>query len=253
MDQIKENSSNITTENLQNISIDDIDDIDDNNSSNIIFEDITEYKEYKILSIDVGVIHFGISFSILNEDFTLKEIVYVDNIDITKYKHKKCPLDKCKLYHTKTFYDWIEHTIQENIEYFEGSDMIIIEKQPPQGFVVVEQLIFSKYRKKTTLISPQSVHKFLNFFDLDYDKRKELSIKIGDKYLSKELIERTKTFDRRHDISDSICMLLYFINKKQIEYKKNKSYNMLYRDMKGMNAIEKLESFRYYKSIKVFK
>jgi len=207
-------------------------------------------KEYKLLSIDVGIIHFGISVSILNEDFTLKEIIWVDNIDITKYKHKKCLIENCKLYHTKTFYDWIEHTIQENIEHFEGADMIIIEKQPPQGFVVVEQLIFSKYRRKTTIISPQSVHKFLNFFDLDYDQRKEMSTKIGDKYLSEALIERTKTFDRRHDISDSICMMLYFIHKKQIEYKKIKSYNMLTRDLNGMNAIEKLETFRYYKDPK---
>ena len=209
-----------------------------------------EIKTYKVLSIDVGVIHLGISVSILNEDFTLKEIVWVDNIDITNYKHTKCTINKCELYHTKTFYDWIEHTIQENKEYFEESDMIIIEKQPPQGFVVVEQLIFSKYRRKTTIISPQSVHKFLNFFDLDYDQRKELSIKIGDRYLSSELIEKTKTFDRRHDISDSICMLLYFINKKQEEYKKSKRYSRLTRDLNGMTAIDKLETFRYYKDPK---
>ena len=209
-----------------------------------------EIKEYKLLSIDVGIIHFGISVSILNEDFTLKEVIWVDNIDITMYKHKKCSLENCKLYHTKTFYDWIEHTIQENLEHFESSDMIIVEKQPPQGLVVIEQLIFSKYRRKTTLISPRSVHKFLNFFDLDYDSRKEMSVKIGDKYLSDSLIERTETFDRRHDISDSICMMLYFINKKQIEYKKIKSYNMLTKDLNGMNAIEKLETFRYYKDSK---
>jgi hypothetical protein len=196
------------------------------------------------------VIHFGISLSIINEDFTLREIIWVDNIDITKYKHTKCTVDKCALYHTKTFNDWIDHTIQENREYFEESDMIIIEKQPPQGFVVVEQLIFSKYRRKTTLISPQSVHKFLNFFDLDYEKRKELSIKIGDRYLSPELIDRAKTFDRRHDISDSICMLLYFINKKQEEYKKSQRYSRLTKDLKGINVIEKLETFRYYKDTK---
>ena len=209
----------------------------------------SDHIEYKVLSIDVGVIHFGISFSILNEDYTLKEIIWVDNIDITKYKHTKCPIEKCKLYHTKTFYDWIEHMIQENNEYFESSDMIIIEKQPPQGFVVVEQLIFSKYRNKTSIISPNSVHKHLNFFDLDYEKRKELSVKIGDMYLSSKLIERTKTFDRRHDISDSICMLLYFISKKQIEYKRKKSKEVLTKDLNGMTVFEKLETFRYSKIV----
>lgn len=239
------NDSNDSNEDILIINVDEVDEVNELDK----VDDEVE-KTYKVLSIDVGVIHLGISLSILNEDFTLKEIVWVDNIDITKYKHTKCSVDKCKLYHTKTFYDWIEHTIQENKEYFDESDMIIIEKQPPQGFVVVEQLIFSKYRRKTTIISPQSVHKFLNFFDLDYDQRKELSIKIADRYLSPELIERTKSFDRRHDISDSICMLLYFINKKQEEYKKAQRYSRLAKDLNGMTAIEKLETFRYYKDTK---
>jgi hypothetical protein len=215
-----------------------------------IYEFNNKDKYFKVLSIDVGIIHFGITYSLLNQDFTLKDIIWADNIDITKFEHKKCTYSECKLYHTKTFYDWIEHIIQENNEYFEDSDMIIIEKQPPMGFVVVEQLIFGKYRNKTTLISPISVHKFFNFIDLDYDMRKEMSIKIGDKYLSKELLDRCKSFDRRHDITDSICMLLYFINKKQIEYRKKKRYEMLTRDLSGMNVIEKLETFRYYRDPK---
>lgn len=211
-------------------------------------EENKEKNEYKVLSIDVGVIHLGISVSILNKDYTLKEIVWVDNIDITYYRHTKCLINECKLYHTKTFSDWIEHVIQENKEYFEDSDMIIIEKQPPAGFVVVEQLIFSKYRNKTTIVSPNSVHKYFNFFDLDYDKRKEYSVKIGDKFLSENLIERSKTFDRRHDISDSICIMLYFINKKQTEYKKiqrRKELERITTDNKGLNVFQKLELFRY--------
>ena len=218
------------------------------------YEEYEEYEEekstYKILSIDVGVIHLGISLSLLNMDYTLKEIIWVDNIDITDYKHKKCLISECKLYHTKTFSDWIEHVIQENKEYFDDSDIIIIEKQPPLGFVVVEQLIFSKYRYKTTLISPNSVHKYFNFYNLDYDKRKEFSIKIADRFLSEKLIERSKLFDRRHDISDSVCIMLYFINKKQEEYKKiqrKKELEKITIDTKGINIFQKLETFRYYK------
>jgi hypothetical protein len=212
-------------------------------------ENIEYFKDryLKVLSIDVGIIHFGITYSLLNEDFTLKDIIWADNIDITKFEHNKCSSKECKLYHTKTFYDWIEHVIQENKEYFEDSDMIIIERQPPMGFVVIEQLIFGKYRSKTSLISPISVHKFFNLIDMDYDMRKEMSVKIGDKYLSKELLDRCKIFDRRHDVTDTICMLLYFINKKQIEYRKKKRLEILTRDLNGMNVIEKLETFRYYR------
>jgi hypothetical protein len=225
----------------------------------VLIIDTNEYKEvlpevrqvknfYKVLSIDVGVIHLGISVSILNSDYTLKEIIWVDNIDITDYKHTKCLISQCKLYHTKTFSDWIDHMIEENKEYFDESDIIIIEKQPPAGFVVVEQLIFSKYRHKTTIVSPNSVHKYFNFFNLDYDKRKEFSVKIADRFLSEKLIEKSKRFDRRHDISDSICIMLYFINKKQEEYKKiqrRKEVEILTTDNKGLNVFQKLEMFRY--------
>jgi purine-nucleoside phosphorylase len=41
-------------------------------------------KDYVVLSIDVGVIHLGISVSILNHDYTLKEIIWVDNIDMQR-------------------------------------------------------------------------------------------------------------------------------------------------------------------------
>jgi hypothetical protein len=212
-------------------------------------EYIGEKKDIKVLSIDVGIIHLGISVSLLNKDYTLKEILWVDNIDITDYKHTKCLISECKLHHTKTFSDWIEHVINENKEYFDNSDIILIEKQPPFGFVVVEQLIFSKYRNKTKIISPNSVHKYFNFSGLDYDKRKEFSIKIADRFLSEKLIEKTKSFDRRHDISDSICIMLYFIKKKQEEYKKIQRRIELeaIKDTDGVNVFQKLETFRYYK------
>jgi len=215
----------------------------------VLIIDTNEYKDtYKVLSIDVGVINLGISVSLINRDYTLKEIIWVDNIDITDYKHTKCLISECKLHHTKTFSDWIEHVIQENKEYFDESDIIIIERQPPLGFVVVEQLIFSKYRHKSKIVSPNSVHKYFNFLKSDYDKRKELSIKIGDKFLSEKLIERAKSFNRRHDISDSICIMIYFINKKQEEYKKTqrtKELEKITMDSSGINIFQRLEVFRY--------
>jgi len=205
--------------------------------------------EYKILSIDIGVIHFGISMSLVNKDYTLKEVIWVDNINITNYKHSKCKYSECKLHHTKTFCDWIEHLIQEHYDYFEGADVILLEKQPPQGFVAVEQLIYAKYRHKTYLISPNSVHKYLNFKGLDYEMRKKLSEKVADRVLSQELIEKTKRYDRRHDIADTICMLLFFLSKKREEYQKQERIKRLesLKDIDGLSVMEKLEKFRYFK------
>ena len=101
--------------------------------------------EYKVLSIDIGVINMGLSLSVINKDYTFKEVLLVDNIDITSYKHSKCKYSECNLHHTKTFCDWVEHMIYENREHFDYCDIILLEKQPPKGFVVIEQLIYSKY------------------------------------------------------------------------------------------------------------
>jgi hypothetical protein len=205
---------------------------------------------YKVLSIDIGVINMGLSLSLINKDYTFKEVLLVDHINITSYKHSNCKYSECNLHHTKTFCDWVDHMIYENREHFDHCDIILLEKQPPQGFVVIEQLIYSKYRNKTYLINPRSVHKYLNFKGLDYDARKIFSEKIGDKYMSKELIEKTKKYKRRHDISDTICMLLFFLKKKREEYVKEERIKRLesLKDMNGLSIMEKLENFRYIKS-----
>jgi hypothetical protein len=47
-------------------------------------------------------------------------------------------------------------------EIFNKANFILIERQPLNGFVAVEQIIFGCWREKSILISPNSVHKFFN-------------------------------------------------------------------------------------------
>lgn len=183
----------------------------------INFSETTKY-EYAVLSIDIGVLHLGISISILDIEYKLIDIIWVDLIDITKFIHNKS--EKCKLYHTKTFTDWLEHVFYNNRELFERVDYILIERQPPCGFVVVEQLIFSKWRHKSILISPNSMHSYFKIRDLDYEGRKEFNNKLMLNILPKSLKLQLDNYDRIHDISDSICLMLFWINRKQIEYRK---------------------------------
>jgi len=202
-----------------------------------------------VLSIDVGVSHLGLSVSLLSHEYKLEEIIWVDMIDITSYTHRKVCREKCTLHHTKTFSDWMEHLYQENRIFFEAVDVILVERQPPMGFVVVEQLIFNKYRDKTVLISPRKVHCHFNISDADYDKRKEYSINIARPYLTETLQEQTTYYERSHDIADSICMLLYWRDKKEKEYLREQRMERLKtitrEEWKGKNVFEKLETFRY--------
>lgn len=198
-----------------------------------------------ILSIDIGIIHLAFCVTWVSEDFEDREILWVDMIDITKFKHSSVKSDECTLYHTRTFSDWVDHFLQEHGCFFDEADIILIERQPPCGHVAVEQLLFSKYRDKTQLIHPMRVHKYLNLSHLDYDTRKDYSVKIADREMPEHLIEQSFFYDRRHDIADAICIMLYYTFKKKEEYKRKKRMESLTRDTSGLTVMEKLELFRF--------
>ena len=195
---------------------------------------INEYT-YSVLSIDIGVLNLGLSLSTLDEEFNLIDIVFIDLIDITKFTHNFGPTKEiCNLNHTKTFCDWLNHIFQENI-FFEQSDFILIEKQPPMGFVAIEQLIFSRWRHKAILISPSSMHKYFDIRNYDYDKRKEYTEKIAkSKITNKSLLKKLTTYHRFHDIADSICLMLYWISKKKTKIQEEKREKILLE--RRMNA-----------------
>lgn len=179
---------------------------------------------YTVLSIDIGVLHLGISVTNLDKDFNIIEIIWIDLINIKRFVHKWGPSKKqCTLYHTKTFCDWLNHTFQENIDFFEKADYILVERQPPTGLVVVEQLILARWRDKTILVHPRSMHSYFNIGKFDYEQRKVYTEKIARIYIKDPaLLEQLGYYDRAHDIADSICLMLFWANKKREECKNEK-------------------------------
>jgi len=206
-----------------------------------------------ILSIDIGLKHLGLVKSLVNSCFEfVNNSIEIYLIDITEYKHDKIPESDCKLYHTKTIFDWIIHMIQENHDLFHNSDYILIERQPPQGFVCIEQILFGLFREKAILISPVSVHKFHNFKDLDYDSRKIASEIISRDFLNKKMNLILNDMERYHDISDSIIQMIYWCSKKSseinneklIEINEKKRLNY-FKNPTHQNTLEFLETYRY--------
>jgi hypothetical protein len=187
----------------------------------------------KVLSIDIGITNLGYVYSIFdlnNEINSLKlnfmktnndfiEIISCDRVDITNIKHSKVSFCDCKLHHDYCIPDYIDHFIQENQEMFSEADYVIIERQPPTGITNVQDLIFSKFRNKVHLISPNKIHKYFNM-SKDYLIRKKESETISEYYLSK--FKKFTNNHRKHDISDAMLMLIYFYSLKLQEINKNK-------------------------------
>jgi hypothetical protein len=198
--------------------------------------------ELKILSIDIGIINLGYVFANLlfeedaeyNNYFTGDKkpinVIQCGRVDITIMKHNKVEFCNCKLHHDLCVPDYIDHFIQENENIFNLADIILLERQPPVGIMNVQDLIFTKFRNKVNLISPNAVHKYFNM-SKSYEIRKYESELISKKYLS--TFNEFNNNKRRHDISDAMLMLIYY----------HKIYNNKY--IKKNNKVLDFEQFRF--------
>jgi hypothetical protein len=168
----------------------------------------------KVLSIDIGIVNLGYVYS---EGLNVLEC---NRVDITKVKHNKVSYCNCKLHHDFCIPDYLDHFIQENNNIFENSDIILIERQPPIGITNVQDLLFTKFRNKVKLVSPNTIHKFFKMSKFDYDTRKIESLQLTNEYL-----REFKTFqntERKHDISDAMLMIIYYIKINEKPLKKIK-------------------------------
>jgi len=215
-------------------------------------ENITDIDYDKIvLSIDIGILNLGISVGLIDKEFNLKEVTYVDLIDITKYTHEKQlhGVD-CKLHHTRSVADWMEHVFHEHTPLFEQASYILVERQPPQGLVSIEQMIYYRWRNKCHLISPSSMHKYYRIGHYDYDQRKEQTMYIAEnKYQwHQRAIDQYKLYTRKHDMSDSICLMGFWLHKKKkacIEKERQDRFKKVKFSNTGENMNEWFEQYKY--------
>jgi len=214
--------------------------------------------QYKVISIDVGITHLGISLGILDKAFHLIQLEWVNMIDITKFTHdfdlheKDCCIDHSSRY----FSDWLQHLFLEYETLFEISDYILVEKQPPCGLVVVEQIFMFKYRNKCHLVHPRSMHSFFGigsaiFSGEDaYEERKKQTQIIAEKNVKwhPRAIEYYSKLSRKHDVTDSICLMLFWLREQNKIYTRNENINRI-SNIKikntNMSALELMEQYRY--------
>jgi hypothetical protein len=200
-----------------------------------------------VTSIDVGLVNLGMVMVELRDDYTWNELLFADRIDLTDMPHHTVPRKECTLFHTNDAVDRVEHFIQEYKSYFDDSDHILIERQPLGGLVHVEQLLYRAFRNKTLLCSPNAVHKHFQMAKGDYDKRKQQSTRIAMPYLENHPVLKTCA-NRIHDISDSICLVLWWISGKQKEWKKEHRPVLDLKDDQSPDSF--LEQFRFITSSK---
>lgn len=173
-----------------------------------------------VVSIDVGIVNLAIVFCELTDDnqFQLVQIISCETVDTRIMSHVNVKIDACKLGHTKTATDRLSHLIQERRNLFDQCSHVLIERQPIMGHTDVEQVLYTIFREKAELISPNSMHKFFNISGYTYDGRKNMTVHIADQILPIESFPGYHVLDRKHDIADAICILLFWSSMKRNEF-----------------------------------
>jgi hypothetical protein len=169
----------------------------------------------QLLAIDIGIYHLGLVMINTDDMYTTHSITWCELIDITACM---CTYP-CKLHHSNFVADRMMHVFTKYNHVFESVDKILIEQQPPQGLTSVEQLIFFKYRHKSVLVHPCSVHKWMRWHGLGYEQRKEQSVITLMSHVNinaHHLMPVLSTFDRTHDIADAYCLSLLYMHRQFI-------------------------------------
>ena len=148
----------------------------------------------RVLAIDIGYHNMGL---VLAE--------FEDNPKINVQKMKKVNLEDYKYIHTNGMVDLVPLFVEEYRKWFDAADKILIERQPPGGFTNIEILLHYMFKDKVVLISPVSMHVHFGMRHLDYEQRKERTVAIMEKYISEEV-----PYERKHDIADAFCMIVYY-------------------------------------------
>ena len=190
-----------------------------------------------VIGIDIGIYHMGVVGVKINQNYTINEIEFCKLVDIKNYS---CNRD-CKLFHDECIADYMSHFFKENQTVLDRADHIIIERQPPMGLIAIQELLVFKYRSKSKLVSPSSMHCHFSISDLNYEQRKIRVVKMIEHQLNK--FKSFTKLERKHDVADALCILKFWLFKENQKYEEAKRLE----EWKANNStfIKNLNDYRY--------
>lgn len=155
---------------------------------------------YKVLAIDIGYHNMGLVMA------------ECENARVEVTWMKKVSLEDYKYIHTNDIVDLVPLMVAEHRSWFDDAEYILIERQPPGGFQNIEVLLHYMFRDKVTLVNPVSLHAHFGIRELTYEQRKERTTSIAEKYIKGGEVP----YERKHDIGDAVCMIVYFNFRKSV-------------------------------------
>lgn len=151
-----------------------------------------------LVSVDIG--YSNMALVELTTDFKDFTVNNIHKINLSNFNETEVYLSMIKF-------------ISEYKNLFNNADLILIERQPPQGLTNIQDILAYNFSSKVKLICPRSMHKHFSISKLEYNLRKQHTVKITSKYLKNFLVFENES--RKHDIADAFCLALYYIEKNK--------------------------------------
>jgi hypothetical protein len=168
------------------------------------------------VSVDIGIQHLALLLLEVDKSTRDHGVVWFALVDLTTFSHAtRAAQRNCPLPHTRTFADWLTHLFHEYAALFDLCETVLIERQPPVGHVVVEQLLFYRFREKAVLIHPRTVHGFFGWSHCTYDQRKAHAERVLQRHLSHSsrswLLPEWDALSRKHDVADAYAQVVVYV------------------------------------------
>lgn len=160
-----------------------------------------------VVAIDIGLINLAFCKVRVHgkDDY---ECLVADLVDTTTFT---CDRRTCKLRHSACHVDWIDHLLQKYRADFDEAEVVLIERQPPQGHKASEQLLYASLRDKAVLIHPRSFLAWAGIGAMDYELRKEAIVKRAKRLYKDEVAQTALQMERAHDIGDGLNFVAYYV------------------------------------------
>jgi hypothetical protein len=174
-----------------------------------------------VASFDIGIRNLAACFcKVHDETFDIEYVSSIHKFDLYLERcgtldRKKCAACKRTRRGGMDEIDGLFHVLAGPLkDELKRSNVVLVERQPPQGIVTVQAILYERFIDRIRLMSPQKMHAFFDMTTLDYEGRKKrveiLAREVLCQKASEDIVARYDALPRKHDVADALCFVSYY-------------------------------------------
>lgn len=174
-----------------------------------------------VASFDIGIRNLAACFCKLNDyTYEIESVSSIHKYDLYMERcdsmdTRKCEACKRTRKGGMDEIDGLFHVLARSLrDELKRSNIVLVERQPPQGIVTVQAILYERFIDRIRLMAPQKMHAFFGMTDLDYEGRKKhveiLAREVLCQKASEDLVARYDALPRKHDVADALCFVSYY-------------------------------------------